>query len=379
MGMVTKLAILLLGLLFVLLAAQHIPDAIPASAPTATAVEIPDPAAQTKPAESPAAATTTTASQSASIATSSQKAVAFTQESKPAPPPLSPQDILAEKLSAELRAASVSILCNIRSRRTSTLTGGSGIIVDSRGIILTNAHVAQYFLLRDYPSKSATTCEVRTGNPAGSAGTYKAELLYLPPAWIAANAVQIAEDEPTGTGEYDFALLRISAAEDGGAMPAAFPFLTTDKTSVQKGEVLFLASYPVGASLREQILESLYLGSSYGAVKDRYVFDEDYTWIDAFSVAGVFLSEAGSSGGAAARIESGGLAGIIVTETGASAAIDRSLRAITVAHIDRALQQFGMGGIATLLTGDLTTKAAAFNKNVAPGLTEQLISALKNS
>ena len=31
---------------------------------------------------------------------------------------------------------------------------GSGVIVDSRGVVLTNAHVGQFFLLHDYPRQT---------------------------------------------------------------------------------------------------------------------------------------------------------------------------------------------------------------------------------
>src|SRR3989344_8619427 len=83
-----------------------------------------------------------------------------------------------EQINIETRAALVNILCT--SRTGINGISGSGIIVDSRGVILTNAHVGQYFLLRDYINPGNITCTVRIGSPAQE--RYTATLLYLPPA-----------------------------------------------------------------------------------------------------------------------------------------------------------------------------------------------------
>src|SRR3989344_252919 len=55
-------------------------------------------------------------------------------------------------LNEQVRAAVVNILCITGSGGPLNSISGSGVIIDPRGIILTNAHVAQYFLLKNYPT-----------------------------------------------------------------------------------------------------------------------------------------------------------------------------------------------------------------------------------
>ena len=68
----------------------------------------------------------------------------------PPPPPAQesiskPQDSLDEA-SEKARAVLVNIMCASEYTTISGMTG-SGVIIDPRGIIVTNAHVAQYFMI----------------------------------------------------------------------------------------------------------------------------------------------------------------------------------------------------------------------------------------
>ena len=117
-----------------------------------------------------------------------------------------------DRVNADTRAALVNILCLTGGGGYFKPISGSGVFIDSRGIILTNAHIGQFFLLRDFPVKDNVTCTIRTGSPAQN--TYTARLLYLPPVWIDANAKQITSQEAMGTGENDFALLLVTGSTD---------------------------------------------------------------------------------------------------------------------------------------------------------------------
>lgn len=288
------------------------------------------------------------------------------------PPAAAPvPSISPEELNTKARASLVNVLCTTRSGGYLNPITGSGVIIDPRGIILTPAHVAQYFLLRNYGVPDNVQCIIRTGDPAGA--LYTATLLYLPPAWIDENASELVASQALGTGEYDYAFLLITGRTNPlASLPASFPYLPLNWGNPKNGDQMLLASYPAGFLQAENITKNLYIASAYATVRQLYVFHDDTPWIELFSVPGTVLSQAGSSGGAAVRAHDGSLAGIIVTSTTASSTSDRDLRAITIAHIEHSLQSAGEGGILTLLSGDMAKKASDFNANVAPGLTKKL-------
>src|SRR3990167_3977900 len=70
-----------------------------------------------------------------------------------------------ESIDAITRPALVNILCTPRSAGTLSPISGSGVIIDQRGVVLTNAHVAQYVLLAQ-SAHIDLSCIIRTGAPA---------------------------------------------------------------------------------------------------------------------------------------------------------------------------------------------------------------------
>ena len=281
-----------------------------------------------------------------------------------------------EQINEETRDALVNILC-LPQTGLSTGISGSGVIVDGRGVILTNAHIAQYFLLRDYLQPGNVTCTVRTGSPAQA--MYTATLLYLPPAWVAANAAQLKSAQAVGTGEQDFAFLLITGRTDpAAALPPSFPHLAMDRAYADIGDPMLLAAYPAGFLGAETVQKSLYASSAIAYVTQLFSFSASKN-IGLFSVGGTVVSQGGSSGGAAVRLRDGTLAGIIVTETPAATTGERDLRALALSHIDDALTASGNGGIVGLLMGDLSAKAAVFNTTIAPSETALLEAVLKGN
>ncbi len=127
------------------------------------------------------------------------------------PPPKPPADF--EQINQSARKAIVNILCTDQKGEEVT---GTGIVVGSQGIILTNAHIGQFFLIRDYPVKNYMSCIIRTGSPAYP--TYTAELVYISPTWVADNKTILTDTNPKGTGENDFAFLRITGKIDGSTI-----------------------------------------------------------------------------------------------------------------------------------------------------------------
>ena len=144
--------------------------------------------------------------------------------------------------------ALVNIYCTYKTDKYIKTTTGTGFFVDTDGVILTNAHVAQFLLLEGVVGD--TECTIRTGNPAKA--LYNAELLYISPAWVAEHAKLINDTSPKGTGERDYALIYVTSGINGAPMPKDFPALpfNTDllRLDVTDTEV-FATGYPAEAML----------------------------------------------------------------------------------------------------------------------------------
>ncbi len=287
-------------------------------------------------------------------------------------PPLS-LAISAEELNTQTRGALVNILCKTGGGSVHPISG-SGVFVDSRGIILTNAHIGQYFLLKDYPTKGNVDCVIRIGSPA--APTYRATLLFLPPMWLNQNASQLIAEKAKGTGEDDYAFLLVTGTTGPGTLPVQFPSLPMTTEEPHTNDAAFLAAYPAGFLDGTSIEKNLFPSSAYATVKELFTFG-DGNAVDLVSIGGTIVSQGGSSGGATVRASDGKLFGLISTATSADTTAQRDLRSITLAHIDRSLKAAGKNGIASLLSQNVTEAAANFAATIAPSEKEQLIKAIE--
>jgi hypothetical protein len=242
-------------------------------------------------------------------------------------------------------------------------------------VILTNAHIGQYFLLSQALGRSSVDCVIRIGSPA--APRYRATLLYLPPQWVENNASQIKSEHASGTGEYDYAFLLINSTTDpSGTLPASFPNILMSGATPVTGENILVAGYPAGFLDSMTIERNLYATSAYSKVGQLYTFDSTMS-IDVVSLGGTVVSQGGSSGGAVVRMYDGRLSGLIATATTGTTTADRDLRAITLNYINRSLTALGKGGLLGLLNGDVQDAAATFAKEVAPSEAQKLLEALK--
>lgn len=280
--------------------------------------------------------------------------------------PLSVEDI-----NMAARAALVNIFCAPGGGSLNPISG-SGVIIDPRGIILTNAHVAQYVLLSEDP-KINLQCVARAGAPATPRFTIEA--LYLPPAWIAAHAGELTKEKPLGTGEHDWALLRITGTRDGSPPPLlpALPADTRENVGFVDNQVL-IASYPaefVGGTMAQN---QLFPATSVAAIRRLLTFAS--TSVDMFSLGGVILAQGGSSGGAVINIW-GYLIGLITTTSEGATTAQRDLHAITLDYVDRDIRMQTGLGLAQFLESNLAAKQDDFDENVAPALVKQLIAQLK--
>lgn len=291
-------------------------------------------------------------------------------EVAPAQPSLSSSD-----LNTLARASSVNILCVTKTGGPLNSISASGVIIDPRGTIVTNAHVGQYFLLRDYPSENFVECTIRTGSPATP--MYTAELLFISPSWIRDNANKINLDRPTGNGEHDYAFLRITGTVHKNILlPSSFPYIPISINPPTEGEQVLVAGYPAGFLGGITVQKNLYASSATTKVGELFTFISDT--IDLFSLGGTVVSQQGSSGGAAVN-GSGSLIGVIATSSDAPDTGSRDLRAISTSYIIADFQKETGMKLGTYLSGNTAETARSFAQTTAPTLTQILVTAIKNN
>jgi S1-C subfamily serine protease len=283
------------------------------------------------------------------------------------PDPVSPTSLLQSPVNQLARRSIVNVTCRVQDDHTIRTTSGSGILIDKRGVVLTNAHVAYLYLLAGNDPNEDISCAVRTGNPAST--TYQAVPLYISEAWIHDNARNIAEDEFYGTGEHDYALLAItSPASTGTPSFPALPLNSAPGTPTVASEVLVIA-YPAEFLRGEDIRHDLYLTSDIGKVENQFTFMR--TSPDLVTISGTILAQRGASGGAVVTKE-GKLSGLVVTSTDAPDLKDRQLGAITISYINRDLEYQTDENIREFLNTDLDSLANRFTKIIAPDLAKEL-------
>lgn len=285
--------------------------------------------------------------------------------------PQFPTEGIFAPINERTRSAMVNIFCTRKSGPVTRTISGSGIIIDPRGVILTNAHVAELFLLEGRTVAGVTDCRVRTGNPARDA--YDAELLYMPEEWIREFAPTLSATEALGTGESDFALLLITrTSHTGDELLEPFPYIPFNvQRGVAQGEDhVLIAGYPALVETLNGIRKNLYLVSTLATVEELFTFDRAV--LDLFAVGGTIASQEGASGGAAVS-RAGELIGVIVTSTQASSALDRELRVLSLEHIDRKIAAETGATLTNYLAGNLKEMQRAFQRNRTPLLTSLVL------
>lgn len=279
-----------------------------------------------------------------------------------------------DEINLKTRAALANILCTTRRGGSFNPISGSGVFVDPHGVILTNAHVGQYLLLKDYLTPDFLECTIRTGEP--SRNRYKAILLFVSPDWVRDNASKLSENEPTGTGENDFALLLVTESTDpSNPLPSAFPFVPMDfsNTYIRTNTEVLAAAYPAGFLGGINIQKDLYPSSSVVTTGTVFSFGEKNP--DIFSIGGSVLAQHGSSGGAVVSPEAK-LIGLIVTSSTGGTTGERNLNALTMSHVAESYARQSGESLQSLFASDLRAKAEKFNADVFPRLKKLLEDAL---
>lgn len=262
--------------------------------------------------------------------------------------------------------AIVNIFCTFTTDDYIRTTTGTGFFIDPDGVILTNAHVAQFLLLEQTTDGGKTECVIRNGNPA--APRYHAELLYISPAWVQENASVMNDAVPMGTGERDYALLYASKTIDDSPLPAVFPALgynTNPLPITDKNSSVLAAGYPATNLFKDGPSTDLIPRQATSTISELYTFGSNYA--DVFSIKGSVVGAEGSSGGPILN-KAGQVIGIIVTRGDDTTDGAGSLRAITLSHIDRTITQETGFSFTKNLNGNLPYRANIFSETLSPFL-----------
>lgn len=257
-------------------------------------------------------------------------------------PAAQPPSFSLIELNQKTRNTIVNIFCVTETGGSFRPITGSGVVVSPKGIILTTAHIGQYFLLKNSPETEYLDCIIRSGDIAQPA--YEAKLAYIPPIWIEENAENIIQQEPEGTGENDYSFLSITKSIiQGKELQKSFDFSepNLDFNILPAGFSVLLASYPAGFLGGISVQKDLGLISTFAPITNLYTFaTTGPVTLDIFSLGGNIGAQSGSSGGAVIDTKDGKLLGIIVTSTSGTTTSTRELNAITMPHIKRSFEKY---------------------------------------
>ena len=267
----------------------------------------------------------------------------------------------------------VNIFCTFRTTDYIRTTTGTGFFIDPDGVIMTNAHVAQFLLLASAADAGEAECIVRTGDPA--APRYVADLLYIPPAWVQENASILNDEVPMGTGERDYALLYVVDAIGSEPLPAVFPALAYSTRLLSTGmrnDPVVAAGYPAGNLFREGVDSELTPQQAATSISELYTFGSNRA--DVFSIRGTVVGAEGASGGPVVNATDE-VIGMIVTRGDDSVDGPGSLRAITLSHIERTIVEETGFSLDEHLAGNIALRSEVFTETLTPFLLAILQSA----
>ena len=271
----------------------------------------------------------------------------------------------------------MNILCTTRFGGSFQPITGSGILIDNE-VILTNAHLAQYVVIEEAlrtEGSEVLECMVRAGSPATNIG--EVSTLYIPDRWVSAHAEDLTKETPLGTGEYDFALLRLHPKKTSPPLlleslaPLSF---STNESDIELNGSIIMASYPAGFLGGIAIQRDLYMLSATSQIEKFYTFHEDT--LDLIALGSTVLAQQGSSGGGVVDLNTGKLIGVIVTRSEGDTTDERTLRAISIPHIERTLADESLS-LSSYVQGNIDLLQASFKQNKFADSAATLLEALQ--
>lgn len=273
-----------------------------------------------------------------------------------------------ERAAGQLRGALVNIICTAPYGSPYHSLSASGVFITNSGYILTSAHVAASFLL----AEEGVSCVLRTGSPARPA--YFAELAYLPAPWVRENAHVLTDPAPSGTGQYDFALLAVLGSAIKAPPPPSFPAIALGYAPPRPGTPVMVGTYGAQALSAAQIESALAPTIVPSSIKMLYTFGS--TTVDILELSGSAAAQEGSSGGGVLGYD-GTFLGAVTTSTVEGAIASRSLSAVSAAYIRREYEAETGAPLDALLALPPASAGRAFSREQAPALTAALLAALR--
>lgn len=252
----------------------------------------------------------------------------------------------------------VNIICTNRNGNKISVSTGSGVLISKNGVILTNAHVAQLFLLKNYPTPNYMDCSIRREN-IPTIG-YTADLLFISGDWLRNSAHLISNPAPRGTGENDYALLVITGSTNPAiVLSSSFPSanIETEDGNTKKGDNITVTGYPGNQLSLLNLTSRARLEINNTTITDVFTFDRITT--DVFSTGESSVAQTGSSGGGI--FKNNKLIGIIAT-TGVGIS-GNFINGITTSYINRDIREESGESLNSMLSGDVRQKSIDFLNN----------------
>ena len=251
-------------------------------------------------------------------------------EEKPPPPPAVKSSDLYQKALGAL----VNIFCDDEAGHRYIL--GSGAIISPAGYVLTNAHLAEYFL------QERVDCVLRRGSPARTFA--KAAVLYLPDQNLKIGETQIAQK--------DLAILKITGPSGTIPLQESFDYFEfSPDYELGAGEVLYSLGYPTEFLGAELILKGANILFTTGTVTELADVDGNFSTAEGANLKGEISAQHGSSGGIFLESKTGKVAGLFVGLTEGKTTAERSQFIFLSSYLDEVVRQDkGMGLLEFLNT-----------------------------
>ncbi len=259
----------------------------------------------------------------------------------------------------DLRSSVVNIYCTVQIGRNVKAITGSGVVIDSRGIVLTNAHVGQFPLLQGSSVSKNLNCFIRTGSPINN--TYGVKTLFVSRDWIYQNYRNISQVNFAETGENDIAILQIVDKATGNPVSKQFNYLPLSTDALQKNDTISIASYPADSLASRGINAPLTVQVERLRVSDIFSFTQS-TSVDLIETSDSLQAQHGSSGGALLD-KSNRLAGIIVTTVSGDSPLFKHARGLSIAHINSVVLKDTGRSLNSYISQSTQTIASQFEHN----------------